>query len=284
MFIAQNSTMPMGLHAERITERDCAPFGLMCSASLRQAELAHAGERLRGERFVQLDDVEALLMRPLLGLDNSQNSVYQYSYQLTGRQGYRSMPRQHSIAQRYPWAEYVFSPDTIVPHRVPFPLVRRFNQICATVVAEILAEQQIRPGGYSAIATIDDFPGIDQRRLATTIGVDRTNAGQIVGELEAKGLIKRRVNGADRRARELSLTPAGKKLRRRFQPKLLAAQDAVLAVLAPQERKVLIELLVRVVEANEAYARPGAGRRPPRRKSKATSHRLSRRDNQEEPR
>jgi MarR family transcriptional regulator, temperature-dependent positive regulator of motility len=194
------------------------------------------------------------------------------------------MPRERSIAQRYPWAEYVSSPATIVPHRVPFPLARRFNQICATVLAEILAEENMRPGGYSAIATIDDFPGIDQRRLATTIGVDRTNAGQIVGELEARGLIERRINGADRRARKLSLTPVGKKLRRRLQPKLLAAQDAVLAVLAPQERKLLIELLVRVVEANEAYARPGAGRRPPPRRSRATDHRLSRRDTEEEAR
>jgi hypothetical protein len=31
--------------------------------------------------------------------------------------------------------------------------------------------------------------------------------------------------------------------------------------LAPREREQLLDLLVRVIEANAAYARPGAGRR-----------------------
>jgi hypothetical protein len=52
-----------------------------------------------------------------------------------------------------------------------------------------------------------------------------------------------------------------------MRPKVLAAQAGIIEPLMPAERMLLVDLLTRVVEANEAHARPGAGRRPPRRKA-----------------
>jgi DNA-binding MarR family transcriptional regulator len=167
------------------------------------------------------------------------------------------------------WLRPAAIADSIVPHRIPFPLARRFQQICASVIAEAYAYEELRPMTYAALACVDDFPGIDQRRLATLMGVDRTNVGVIVDELEAKGLIERSINSADRRARELRLTRNGERTRRQLRPKLLSAQAQVLAPLTPAEQDMFIELLIRVVEANEVHARPGAGRRPPRRKMTA---------------
>ena len=95
------------------------------------------------------------------------------------------------------------------------------------------------------------------------MGIDRTNVGQIVDELEAKGLVRRSVNGADRRARELRVTTRAANLRRRMRPRVLAAQASVLSPLKSTERVLLIDLLTRVVQANEIHARPGAGRRHP---------------------
>ena len=169
------------------------------------------------------------------------------------------------------WLRPTAVADSIVPHRVPFPLARRFQQICATIIAQAYADEDLRPMTYSALACVDDFPGLDQRRLAALMGVDRTNVGQLVDELEAQGLIKRHINGADRRARELRLTQGGERKRRQLRPKLLAAQARMLAPLTPAEQDMLIELLIRVVEANEVHARPGAGRRPRRRKATATA-------------
>jgi DNA-binding MarR family transcriptional regulator len=178
------------------------------------------------------------------------------------------MPQPDRLLQQYPWARFVLVPDTIVPHRVPFALARRFQQICNTVLAGILADEEVTaPIAYHAIALIEDFPGIDQSRLATLMGIDRTNVGQIVDDLEAKGLVQRRVNGADRRARELRATARAKHLRRRMRPKVLAAQAGIIEPLTPAERMLLVDLLTRVVQANEAHARPGAGRKPPRRKA-----------------
>jgi DNA-binding MarR family transcriptional regulator len=174
------------------------------------------------------------------------------------------MPQTGPEQTQYPWAKFVLSPDTIVPHRVPFALARRFQQVCNTVLAETLAGEEITaPLAYHALALIDDFPGIEQRRLAVLMGIDRTNVGQIADELEEKGLVRRTVNGADRRARELRLTKRAANLRRRMRPRVLAAQASVLTSLKSAERVLLIDLLTRVVQANEIHARPGAGRRRP---------------------
>jgi DNA-binding MarR family transcriptional regulator len=174
------------------------------------------------------------------------------------------MPQTASLQRQHPWAKFVLTPDTIVPHRIPFALARRLQQICHTVLVEILADEEVSaPMTYHALALIEDFPGIDQSRLAVLMGIDRTNVGQIVDELEAKRLVQRRVSGADRRARELRVTPRAADLRKRMRPLVLGTQGAVLAPLKPAERIVLIDLLTRVVEGNEIHARPGVGRRRP---------------------
>ena len=188
----------------------------------------------------------------------------------TTRWWVRVLERKITLETKFPWAKTASSTTAKVPHWVPFPLVRRLHQICLTAVADFLAYDDLGPQQYSALACVDDFPG-DQRRLAAMMGVDRTNVGMILDQLEAKGFVERKVNGADRRARELFVTRSGHNKRQQVRPKLLAAQARVLAPLNDGERDQLIELLVRLIEANEVEARPGAGRRPAPRKANAKS-------------
>jgi MarR family transcriptional regulator, temperature-dependent positive regulator of motility len=103
--------------------------------------------------------------------------------------------------------------------------------------------------------------------VAERMGVDAVNFGQMIDELEGKGLVERKIDPNDRRARKLYVTERGAALRRRLRPSLLAAQEHLLAPLSPNERGALLDMLVRVIEANESYARPGNGRRKPQRKS-----------------
>ena len=167
--------------------------------------------------------------------------------------------------RKHPWGRVVLSADTIAPYRVPFPLSRQFHQICSTVLAETLAGEDVAaPLRFGALTCVCDFPGITQTRLGELLGADRTNVSQIVDELETKGLIRRLADPDDRRAHRLRSTQRGASLRERLINPTIAAQARVLAPLAPHERQLLIDLLARVVEANEQYARPGAGRRPPR--------------------
>jgi DNA-binding MarR family transcriptional regulator len=80
-------------------------------------------------------------------------------------------------------------------------------------------------------------------------------------ELEVMGLVDRRTNGADRRARDLRLTAKGERVVRRVLPRNLAACARIVAPLTEKERETLMDLIIRVIESNDAYARPGLGRR-----------------------
>jgi DNA-binding MarR family transcriptional regulator len=169
------------------------------------------------------------------------------------------------------WAQWpVPIPDSAAPYRIPLPLARQFQQICATALAEALTgEIVMAPTRYIALATIDDFPGIEQHRLAALINADRTNAVQIVDDLEAAGLVERRINPADRRSRELKTTKQGRMLRRRLRPKIVASQAQILAPLSVAEQDLLVDFLARIIEANKDLVRPGAGRRRPPSKARA---------------
>jgi DNA-binding MarR family transcriptional regulator len=145
--------------------------------------------------------------------------------------------------------------------RVASALARRFQQVCTAMIADALAGEEVVQLEYGSLVCLEIEPGIDQRRLAEAMGIDPSNASLIVERLHSKGLIERRVKDGDRRARELYLTSKGRKLWLRIRPKTSAANERVLAPLAPRERELLLDLLIRVIEGNRAHARPGAGRR-----------------------
>ena len=148
--------------------------------------------------------------------------------------------------------------------RTSIALARRFFQICTTAAAETLAETGLTTLQFAVMVSLSSVtgePGIDQNGLTARLGIDRASTSQLVDELAAMGLVERHVNGADRRARLLRLTPRGERLRARLHPAQIANQARILAALMPEERELLLDLLVRVVESNRALARPGSGRR-----------------------
>ena len=158
--------------------------------------------------------------------------------------------------------------SSVLPsHRVPAHLARRFNQICLGVTAEILVHEDLTPLLWGVMAAVREQPGSGQRQLASRMGVDAVNFGQMIDFLEQKGLLKRQIDPDDRRARQLYVTRRGTDLHGRMRPFLLASQDRLLAPLSKKERTTLLDMLVRVIEANDSYARPGNGRRKPRRKT-----------------
>src|SRR5262245_54301164 len=172
--------------------------------------------------------------------------------------------RNSTKAERFKGAKSAVRRGDAAPlilYRAPGYLARRFQQVCVAIITESLAKEGLTQLQWAVMSCLDDIPGIDQRGLAEALGIVPVNAGQIIDQLEAMGIVERRVNGTDRRARELRLTSKGMKLRQRGLPANRATNARILEPLAPHERKLLTDLLVRVIEGNAAYARPGAGRR-----------------------
>jgi DNA-binding MarR family transcriptional regulator len=157
---------------------------------------------------------------------------------------------------------------------VPTAIARRFHQICVARTSEVVGQAGLTPLQYGAmlhLSKITGKPGIEQNSLAERINIDRNTASLLVEQLVQKGLVERRVNGADRRARLLSLTPAGETLYARLRPAHAALNKDILAPITPHERKILIELLIRVIEGNLAKERAlDGGPRRTRRKRNNT--------------
>ena len=114
--------------------------------------------------------------------------------------------------------------------------------------------EALREGGLglaglhmAALATIERVGPMSQQTLGDYLRKDRTSVVAIVDELEGEGLVERRRNPADRRAYALEVTDKGREWLRRAQPILSECDDRLLSDLDPEERRVLGELLQRVL-------------------------------------
>jgi DNA-binding MarR family transcriptional regulator len=146
---------------------------------------------------------------------------------------------------------------TADPRHSAIYLGRRFFQVAHAAAAEAHADIGLSPLEFGVLFQLHDRPGVDQNTLAERLALDRTTTSATVFKLERLGLIKRDVNDSDRRARVLRLAPAGVALFASHRPKAQAAQQRVLSVLTPAERKQLAALLTRVIDANQQYLQPG---------------------------
>jgi DNA-binding MarR family transcriptional regulator len=136
--------------------------------------------------------------------------------------------------------------------------------ISTAILAEEFEDEDMSVSQWAVLIILEHHVEIDQSRLAEVVGIDKTNTGRLVDQLEAKGLVERRPNESDRRVWMLRCTPLGHKFRKRLRPRALATQERLLSCLEPAHREFFIDLMSQVVMANEKYVRPGAGRRKPK--------------------
>lgn len=170
--------------------------------------------------------------------------------------------RDRSATNPINWGKRVVVLGNGVPvQRVPVSLARRFNQICMAVAAEVAAEEDLTALELGALTYLREKSGLGQNDLAARLGIDRSNTSLLLDQLEQRKLVERHVNGIDRRAKLVHLTPLGTEVRERLRPKGGLAQARVLEPLAPDDRERFLDMLIAIIDANEAYVRPGAARR-----------------------
>ena len=128
-------------------------------------------------------------------------------------------------------------------------LIRRLHQQSTQVFVQRTqaAGFDLTPVQYAAIEAIYDNPGIDQARVAEMIGYDRATIGGVIERLEKKDWINREVSEQDRRARVLSLTAKGKKIRSALEPIVKDLQKDILQPLSDEDRACFINLARQVV-------------------------------------
>ena len=118
---------------------------------------------------------------------------------------------------------------------------------------EVLVEVGIGGREYGAARRGRPPRAVLQITAARTLGVDRTTTVALVSGLEARGLLRRTPDPANRRANLVSLTDEGERVRARAAEALAACDDRFLDPLDAPERERLRALLGRLVAGGDPH-------------------------------
>jgi DNA-binding MarR family transcriptional regulator len=129
----------------------------------------------------------------------------------------------------------------------PGHLIWRVQQRAWRLFNDVAGDHEVTPVQASILLVVGNQPGIDQKTLAEIIALDRATTGNVVGRLEARGLLKRVTPAADRRARILFLTKAGRLLNRKLGAVTPKARRLLVQDLTAQEQKELIRLMRKIL-------------------------------------
>jgi DNA-binding MarR family transcriptional regulator len=96
---------------------------------------------------------------------------------------------------------------------------------------------------------------VSQHELGEQLGIDRTTMVELIDDLEAKGVVVRHRNPADRRAYSIQLTPRGRTVQKRASAAFDAAAAEFFSPLEPQERRVLGDMMRRLIASADEKLR-----------------------------
>ena len=104
-----------------------------------------------------------------------------------------------------------------------------------------LAEAGLTDATWVPLIHLDETGGgITQKQLAELVGVDGSSLVRVINILAREGLVERRRDASDGRARLISLTPAGRQRVARIRAELTAAEDDLLAGLSEAEMAAML--------------------------------------------
>ena len=88
-------------------------------------------------------------------------------------------------------------------------LVRHFRQGFISCAGEL----ELAPGEAQTLWLLHEGDGVSTTELARGLGVDPANASTLLTKLEGRGLVLRMPSVRDRRRRQASLTPEGRRIK-----------------------------------------------------------------------
>jgi DNA-binding MarR family transcriptional regulator len=126
-------------------------------------------------------------------------------------------------------------------------LIRRLHQIHSAMFMDACREFGMTPLQYSVLSVVAEHPGLDQASLAQEVGIDRSNAADVMQRLQRAGLIRREAGTRDRRTKSTFLTDEGTALLERIDPIAREAHSALVETLPDRERNRFVTLLQQLV-------------------------------------
>ncbi|MGX5211471.1 MarR family winged helix-turn-helix transcriptional regulator [Streptomyces violaceus] len=115
-----------------------------------------------------------------------------------------------------------------------------------TLVAEALAEEDMRMWHHVVLSAVRDLGPVAQADLGRKIGLDPKDLVGILDDLQSADLVLREPDPKDRRKNAVSLTVRGGRLLKRCEKAARAANDELLAPLSAAERERFTDMLRRI--------------------------------------
>jgi len=146
-----------------------------------------------------------------------------------------------------------------------FELGRFFPYQLAVLAERVsLAISQLYAGRFDisrvewrVLAALGAHNGMSAKDIAPYSALDKMQVSRAVARLEEEGFIERREDAADRRAKILELTPAGRVLFQKIVPLVRAREDYLLDALDADERLMLDRIMNKILVRAEGLIERG---------------------------
>jgi DNA-binding MarR family transcriptional regulator len=129
--------------------------------------------------------------------------------------------------------------------RSPSHLLRRAQQY----ISERFAEEDVTLRQTVVLAAVSERGACSQSDLVRATGIDRSTMAEMIARMEKKGLVNRQTAKTDARAKEVSLTGAGRSRLEAALPVIQKMDEALLDLLPRNRRKPFRDTLGLIARA-----------------------------------
>jgi DNA-binding MarR family transcriptional regulator len=125
----------------------------------------------------------------------------------------------------------------------------RLWRVSHTRTAEALESLGLTTALFALLNVLGTREGAIQQQLGSAMGVDPSTMVSLIDRLESAGLARRRPRATDRRAREVVITAKGRRVLGQARRLAMQVEDDVLRGLSGAERRQMLALLRRALDA-----------------------------------
>jgi DNA-binding MarR family transcriptional regulator len=138
----------------------------------------------------------------------------------------------------------------------------RLWRVTHTRTAEAFASLGLTTALFALLNVLGTREGAIQQELGSAMGVDPSTMVSLIDQLEKAGLANRQPRPTDRRAREVAITPKGRRVLEQARRLAMQVEDDVLRGLSGAERRQVLALLRRALDSAPAQSPWTAEERP----------------------
>jgi DNA-binding MarR family transcriptional regulator len=125
-------------------------------------------------------------------------------------------------------------------------LVRKVHQRATVVFNEVMADFDVTPTQFAALAKLDDLGSVSQNELGRLTAMDPATIWGVASRLNKRGWVSQSAHPDDARLVMLDLTAEGRAAVARMKATAAEVSRRTLAPLDPAEAAVLVDLLRRL--------------------------------------